>query len=761
MKKGISFILLCFSVLVLNATTWRDSLNTIVNSNQHDTVKILALEQLAANYRKNEPDSALFFNQKAIDLSKKTKIAKEIAEAYREYALSAQAIGKYPLAVEYYQKAQKVHLKDNNKNGVAEAFNDIGIAFYYSGEYEKARENFEKAGEIKIEIGDSIGAGQSFNNTGIMHDIAGNPTEALKLYLRALNIYENLRDTGMAIGTLSNIGLIYLGQKNYTEALKIYERQKEDAKNIGDRKQYGISLTSMGTAYDYLGEYIKARKLFLEALDLFLQLGDKPLIAQCYNNLSANFELTDDNDKALEYALKSISIKKEIGAHGKLAISQIAAAKIYNKKGKNHQALALYQDALKNAQNTGYAEYIIKAHEGLSQTYESLKSFEKAYYHQSQYIALADSVTNKENTELINEMEKKYQNERKQQEIELLNKTNALKDVKLAKADEESKRKSIQLYGSFGVGLILLVLVLVVFKSSQQRKKNNILLQQKNTEITQQKEIVEEQHKEITDSINYAKRIQTALLTSDEYWHQISPEHFVLLKPKDVVSGDFFWAFHTENNLAIWVAADCTGHGVPGAFMSMLGISFFNEIVVENNITQPAEILNRLRDKIIKALEQKGVDTQQKDGMDLALCVWNKNTNQLSYSGANNPLWIIRKTDKTNQDSDNLIIEGYELIEHKADKQPVGLFSGDIKPFTEQIIQLQKGDSIYTFSDGYADQFGGDKGKKLKSANFKKLLLTLQDKSLAEQKNIINQTFDEWKGNLDQIDDVCVIGVKI
>jgi serine phosphatase RsbU (regulator of sigma subunit) len=277
-------------------------------------------------------------------------------------------------------------------------------------------------------------------------------------------------------------------------------------------------------------------------------------------------------------------------------------------------------------------------------------------------------------------------------------------------------------------------------------KKANELLAQKNEEITKQKEIVEEQHQEITDSISYAKRIQTALLTSDNYWEQISKEHFVLLKPKDVVSGDFFWAFQTENNLAIWVAADCTGHGVPGAFMSMLGISFFNEIVVENNITNPAEILNKLRGKIIKALEQKGVDTQQKDGMDLALCVWDKNTNLLSFSGANNPLWLIRND---------------ELLEYKPDKQPVGLFLGEMKPFSVQQIQLEKGDTIYTFSDGYADQFGGEKGKKFKLKSLKELLLSVQGKPLSEQKQIIDNMFETWKGNLEQIDDVCVIGVKI
>ncbi|MBI2280861.1 MAG: tetratricopeptide repeat protein [Bacteroidetes bacterium] len=758
----VNVVIYLISSMGLYANNQADSLLNVIKQTNQDTIKVIAYEQLALIYRKTNKDSAFYYNQKAIEVATKAKKPTYLAEAHREYALTAQANDDYNLAITYYQKALKIHEKAENKEGVGESFNDIGVAYYYAGDYEKARENFENAGKIKIEIGDSIGAGQSFNNTGIMYDIAGNPTEALKLYIKALTIYENAKDTNLIIGTISNIGLIYIGQTNYNEALKIYTRQKILAKKTNNDKMYGIALTSEGTALDYLKEYVEARKRFFEALEIFTELADKPLIAQCYNNLSVNHELTNEDDKALEYALKSIKIKKEIGSFGKIAVSQIAAAKIFNKKGQHQKAITLFNEALQNAENTGYVDYMIKAHQGLSQAYSKIGDYKKAYHHQSFYVSLNDSVTNKENAEMINEMEKKFQSERKEQEIALLNKTNALKDVELAKASEESKRKSMQLYGSFVVGLILLIFAVVVVRNNQQRKKANRLLAQKNTEITKQKEIVEEQHQEITDSISYAKRIQTALLTSDNYWEQISKEHFVLLKPKDVVSGDFFWAFQTENNLAIWVAADCTGHGVPGAFMSMLGISFFNEIVVENNITNPSEILNKLRSKIIKALEQKGVDTQQKDGMDLALCVWDKNTNLLSFSGANNPLWLIR-TVTSSPDEGGVSRSGgeYELIEYKSDKQPVGLFTGEMKPFSTQQIQLEKGDTIYTFSDGYADQFGGEKGKKFKLKSLKELLLSVQGKPLREQKQIIDDMFEAWKGNLEQIDDVCVIGVKI
>lgn len=221
--------------------------------------------------------------------------------------------------------------------------------------------------------------------------------------------------------------------------------------------------------------------------------------------------------------------------------------------------------------------------------------------------------------------------------------------------------------------------------------------------------------------------------------------------PKDVVSGDFYWAFQTDNNIAVWAVADCTGHGVPGALMSMIGNSLLNEIVIENKILQPDEILNRLRDKLIKALEQKG-ESQNRDGMDIALCVWDKNNNTLQYAGANNPVWIIRKNNE---------LKDYELIELKPDKMPVGLHAGETKPFNVQTLNLNSEDTIYAFTDGFADQFGGEKGKKYKYKNFQALLMANADKSMQEQSEIIKNEFYIWKGNLEQIDDVCIVGISV
>ena len=274
---------------------------------------------------------------------------------------------------------------------------------------------------------------------------------------------------------------------------------------------------------------------------------------------------------------------------------------------------------------------------------------------------------------------------------------------------------------------------------------------------------LEEKHKNITDSIEYGKKIQDALLTSEAYWSSISKNYFILYQPKDVVSGDFHWAYQNQNECFI-IVADCTGHGVPGAFMSMLGIGFLNEIILENHTTDPAQILDELRGKIIKALENEGSDVQQKDGMDICLCRWNKETNMLTYSGANNALWLIRN--KNNQDNCNDIVKivskgDLDLIEIPADPQPVGRFGNTLEPFTNRSIQLKSGDRIYAFSDGYYDQFGGPKGKKLKPRVMKELLLDTFDQPMGEQKVALIKKHEEWKGTFEQVDDICIVGIEI
>jgi serine phosphatase RsbU (regulator of sigma subunit) len=225
----------------------------------------------------------------------------------------------------------------------------------------------------------------------------------------------------------------------------------------------------------------------------------------------------------------------------------------------------------------------------------------------------------------------------------------------------------------------------------------------------------------------------------------VFPDHFILSLPKDVVSGDFYW-FTQFENLKIFVVADCTGHGVPGAFMSMIGNTLLNQIVVERKILRPDLILNELRKEIIKSLKQ-GEDSKSRDGMDLSLICLNSENNTLQIACANNPVWIVK--------------EDGDLLEIKPDKQPIGYVSAGTQDFSLNTIQLQKGDTIYQFTDGYADQFGGEKGKKFKYNQLKELILKMNDAEMAHQHTILQISFEKWKGSLVQIDDVLVTGIKV
>jgi serine phosphatase RsbU (regulator of sigma subunit)/ligand-binding sensor domain-containing protein len=301
--------------------------------------------------------------------------------------------------------------------------------------------------------------------------------------------------------------------------------------------------------------------------------------------------------------------------------------------------------------------------------------------------------------------------------------------------------KTIVAYIGYLFGLIGFIYIVV----TQYTKYLRQIIKENTAEIRAQKEEIEEQKEEITDSIKYAQRIQKAICPSPERAEELLPEHFVLWLPHSVVSGDFWWMTE-KNGLVAIVAADCTGHGVPGAFMSMLGISFLNEIVNKMEVLKANEILNQLRASVKRTLKQTGKEGEQKDGMDLALVIIDKENMKIQYSGAYNPLYLYRNG---------------ELLETKADKNPIGIFIKELDSFTNHEIDLQKGDTFYTFSDGFVDQFGGEKGGKFKTKRFKELLLGIQKLPMKDQKEILNQTIDNWRGDIAQIDDIIIVGIRM
>lgn len=344
---------------------------------------------------------------------------------------------------------------------------------------------------------------------------------------------------------------------------------------------------------------------------------------------------------------------------------------------------------------------------------------------------------------------------KREKENSELGKEKALLDKQIKVQLKEIEKQKLIIYFIVIFLFAMGILAYVIYLNYRNKKKANIILEEKNALITDQKEKIREQRdlaemqrdqiayqkKHITDSIEYAKRIQTALLPSLELFSD-RIEHFVLYKPRDIVSGDFYWVNEIDQKQII-IAADCTGHGVPGAFMSMLGVSFLNEIINNKGIHHPDDILNSLRDEVIKALKQVE-GSEVKDGMDMTVCTIDYKTDILEFAGANNPLYFIN-------DGEISVIKG--------DKMPVAVHE-EMSKFSLHKMKIKKGDTFYTFSDGYADQFGGPKMKKFLTKNFRNLILEIQPKSMIEQAEILDQTFESWRSELDQVDDVTVIGVK-
>ena len=432
-------------------------------------------------------------------------------------------------------------------------------------------------------------------------------------------------------------------------------------------------------------------------------MGEKSGLSNTFHNLATLSFEKENYKEALDYSNKALELGQDINSLTKTVGPYKLLYEIYKKTGHTSKALEMYE----------------------------------------MYVEISDSINSMEKKEAVikQEMKQEYETQAAIDSVENA-KAQVIKEEQIKRQQLElSSEKKMRNIMFGGLGIISLLLIFAINRFLVTRKQKDTIAEQKKV-VEKKKELVEEQKKDITDSIRYAENIQKALLPSEEDL-SLLPEGFVLFQPKDIVSGDFYWMQHHKDKV-YFAACDCTGHGVPGAFMSMIGSSLLDEAVIEKGITQPNEIFFEVRKGFINALKQTGAAGQQKDGMDAVLCSWNKN-GTLEYSLAYNPLFLIRKG---------------EILETKADKQPVGFHTGEQKPFTHHEVKLEKGDTIYLFSDGYPDQFGGKKDKKFMMKNFKKLLLSIQDKTMNEQKAILETTMAEWKGDTEQVDDILVMGVR-
>jgi len=608
--------------------------------------------------------------------------------------------------------------------------NDIGWELISTGDYEPAMNYINDAKTLAGKIKFKKGIANSFNNIGVIYYRQGNYSKALKNYFASLKIREEIGDKKGIAKSYNNIGIIYFNQGNYPEARKNHFASLKIKEEIGDRKGIAFSYNNIGNIYYYEGNYPEALKSYFASLKIREEIGGKNEIADSYNNIANIYDNQANYPEALKNYFASLKIFEEIGDKNGIATSYTNIGQLYIHMNKAAEGKLWLQKGLRLSSEIGSLGDIKHSYSGLAKADSALGNFKAAFEQYKMYIIYRDSIINEESTKKTLQEQLQYEYEKK----EAVAAAAAEKQAEVAAA--ENRRQKAISWSATGGAALMLILAGISYRNYRNKRKANEV-------ITHQKQLVEEKNREITDSIQYALRIQTAILPPQKIIRQYLGNSFVLYKPKDIVAGDFYW-METIGDLVLFAACDCTGHGVPGAMVSVVCHNALNRSVREFGLRKPNAILNKTSEIVIEnfATSEENI----KDGMDISLCALNTKTKTLQWAGANNPLWLMQNGN---------------LIETKADKQPIGMHDHS-KPFTNHEFALQTGDSIYIFSDGFADQFGGETGeKKLTKKRFKELLISIQDKTMDEQGNVLEKFILDYRKNVEQIDDILVMGVRV
>ena len=684
--KKLALVIIIFIFFITNATSQEIKLDSVLNilEEKHDTIKVQTL-----------------------------------IDCYTEYEQGNILEGK-----KYLDKAILIAEKIDNDKWQGRVLLKYGNFYNITGDYEKAVEYIIRSKDIFEKLDKYQDLGSAYNNLGATYEELGRYDEAMDCLIRALSMYELNTDSLNIAKTYLNLGLLYSSQEDYEKSLELYNKSLRIRERRGDKAGMALLYNNIAIVNYYLKDFDNVRSYFEKAYQMYVELGYVRQQLMALSNLAEILNIIGQKEKALEIYFKILELETELGQKGEFAQTHFLIGNLYQSRGDFANAKKHMYKSLEIAQEIGALIDIRDVYDHLTNIYKDEKNFEKALKYHELYLAFHDSIFNTEKSRQIKEIETQYETKKKEQLIRNLENEQIIQNLQI-------KKQRIFLITFLAGFLSISIFLIILFKQIKKIRAANILLAY--------------QKKQITDSIEYASRIQTAILPPGDYISKIVPDHFILYKPRDIVSGDFYWITHKDNKVVI-AAVDCTGHGVPGAFMSMLGFAFLNEIVNKEIELKASSILNQLRDYVKASLHQTGKDDEAKDGMDIALCVIDLDNLKMQYSGAYNPLYLIR-----NQ----------KLISLKADRMPIGIYLVEKESFTNHEMEIQKGDIIYIFTDGYIDQFGGLNARKFKLAPFKDLLISIKEKPMKEQKQILEQKFSDWRGSHEQIDDVLVMGIKI
>lgn len=608
-------------------------------------------------------------------------------------------------SIGYCEEAKDISLHQNLEVELAKSLICETRYTLLKGDLKSSIQNLNQAILLFEKNNDKKGLAASYSLKSNACGRLGKENEELEYLLKSKQLYESISFTGGLASSLQDLSNVYCSRRNYQKALQ----SLEELKKLNQPK----SSHDFFTEINYGNIYYKTNKI----QDALLHFGNAVQIAQHYKMLDSEitglthlaecFQSLNNSEKAQYYYIEALSLASK------------------------NNLLVEEKDALF----------------GIVTLFESEKNYNKAFYSLKRLKLIEDSLLNIEKIKSINDIEHKLQLTEKEKII--AEQSLSLEKEKVALAS--SKNNTLILIAGLA---IVGVAFIFLFYYNSKTKKLFALIQKQKIEVESQKEIIEIKNKDVMDSIHYAKYIQGSMLPSTKSMNQLFPENFVLYKPKDVVAGDFYWT-ETIDNKPILAVCDCTGHGVPGAMVSIVACNALNRAIKEFKLFNPALIFDKVNELMQETFSKS--DYEVNDGMDGVLCVFDYDTMKLHIAAANNPIWIVSQpTIKT-----DLWEEPWSLSQISADKQPIGKFKEEVTPFTLKTVSVEKGEMIYLFSDGYADQFGGPKGKKFKYKQMQELLTSIAKLSLSEQQASLNKTITDWQGNLDQVDDILIVGIRI
>jgi tetratricopeptide (TPR) repeat protein len=694
--------------------------------------------------RELDTEQNLLLLKKNLEVKLQANDKKASSELLQEMGQLYQQDFRLNKALDSYTQSLELKRELGDKEGEAEMLSSIASVLYDSGSYNASIKNFEQSLQLTREMNDKQKSSELLTNIATVYENTYRYEEAIENLEQSLTLKEETGDREGASEVLKSIGNIYYEQNKYDEAIREMEKSLRIDEEEGRKNELSTTLNNLGASYYNKGQYNNAMNYYEQALILSREtnnLSDQALILNNMGNIRFDQKRYRD---AIEYYEQSLQIKNNLSFREGVASTLHNIGNAYFMLKQFKTALEYYIQSQEVAEEVRYHEVIWRNYEAFGKTYAALGNYRSAY---ENYRLFSDTRINIErgNMQLV-ELRQQYESSmltvkslkkelQKQNRIARYEAAKNQQEMQIIRLEMENKQQQLNKQRIIIIAFVAILLMILVFATiitRQYRQKHKAY------------KIVAEQKKHITDGISYAARIQSAVLPPEKHLTNLLPEHFIINKPREQVGGDFYWAARHLGKSVIAVA-DCTGHGVPGGFMSMLGIAILNEIISTEEVLETHEILTHLRDRIMEALHQKKGATETMDGMDISLLIYDPKTRDIQFSGAYHTLYLIR-------DREIKMIRG--------DRIPIG-YQFASRKFTSQKLQLQEGDMLYMTSDGFIDQIGEKSNKRFMLSRFRDELLSISGSSLIDQKKHLEEVLLDWKGSQEQTDDILVMGIRV